>query len=165
MLVKKIKVQALMWVWKLNCQMLSGDVWPAGMFFSHRQLATSCGGRGAMHADTIARCMVFPPTHWCCWLPGSACNVSWSSAAWLGCVSEDARLSTFPSPESLQELPRWAKIATTYWIPQNWGKNYKCKWVQIFSTWFSFLPSVWCLMKTTLLDHNGRSEPSAVQIR
>jgi hypothetical protein len=30
----------------------------------------SCGGPGAMHADTVARCTVFPPTHWCSWLPG-----------------------------------------------------------------------------------------------
>jgi hypothetical protein len=25
----------------------------------------SCGGPGAMHADTVARCMVYPPIHWC----------------------------------------------------------------------------------------------------
>ena len=30
--------------------------------------------------------------------------VSRTSAAWLGCVSEDARLSTLASPESVQEL-------------------------------------------------------------
>ena len=29
-----------------------------------------CGEPGAEHADTIARCVVFPPTHWCGWLPG-----------------------------------------------------------------------------------------------
>jgi hypothetical protein len=23
-----------------------------------------------MHADEVARCTVFPPTHWCGWLPG-----------------------------------------------------------------------------------------------
>uniref|UniRef100_A0A674E0G6 Eukaryotic translation initiation factor 4Ba n=1 Tax=Salmo trutta TaxID=8032 RepID=A0A674E0G6_SALTR len=28
-----------------------------------------CGGPGAVHADTVARCTVFPPTHWCSWLP------------------------------------------------------------------------------------------------
>ena len=30
----------------------------------------SCGGPGAVHNDTVARCMVFPPTHWCGWLLG-----------------------------------------------------------------------------------------------
>ena len=30
----------------------------------------SCGGPGAVHADMVARCTVFPPTHWCGWLPG-----------------------------------------------------------------------------------------------
>jgi hypothetical protein len=25
--------------------------------------SNSCGGPGAMHADTLARCTVFPPTH------------------------------------------------------------------------------------------------------
>ena len=30
----------------------------------------SCGGPVAVHADMVARCTVFPPTHWCGWLPG-----------------------------------------------------------------------------------------------
>ena len=30
----------------------------------------SCGGPGAVRANQVARCMVFPPTHWCGWLPG-----------------------------------------------------------------------------------------------
>jgi hypothetical protein len=30
----------------------------------------SCGGPGTMHTDTVARCTVFPPTHWCGWLLG-----------------------------------------------------------------------------------------------
>ncbi|MEX5606363.1 hypothetical protein, partial [Pseudomonas syringae] len=38
--------------------------------------------------------------------------VSRSSAAWLGCVSEDARLSTFTS---VQELQRCDKTVTTNW--------------------------------------------------
>ena len=63
-----------------------------------------CGGLGAVHADQVARCMVFPPTHWCGWLPGWMCIVSRSSAAWLGCVSEDAWLLTFASSESVREL-------------------------------------------------------------
>jgi hypothetical protein len=54
----------------------------------------SCGGPGAVQADQVARCTVFPPTHWCGWLDGWSwiCVVSSSSAAWLGCVSEEARL-------------------------------------------------------------------------
>jgi hypothetical protein len=66
----------------------------------------SCGGPGTVHADQVARCTVFPPTHWCGWLPGWMCVVSRSSAARLGCVSEDAWLSTFASPESVRELQR-----------------------------------------------------------
>ena len=50
----------------------------------------SCGGPGAVHADQVARCTVFPPTHWCGWLLGWMRTVLRSSAAWLGCVSEDA---------------------------------------------------------------------------
>ena len=30
----------------------------------------SCGGPGAVHADQVARCTVFPSAHWCGWLPG-----------------------------------------------------------------------------------------------
>ena len=30
----------------------------------------SCGGPGKVHTDTVARCTVFSPTHWCGWLPG-----------------------------------------------------------------------------------------------
>ena len=61
----------------------------------------SCGGLGAVHADQVARCTVFLPTHW---LPGWMIAVLRSSAAWLGCVSEDAWLSTFVSPEPVREL-------------------------------------------------------------
>ena len=43
--------------------------------------SNSCGGPGAMHDDTVARCTLFPPTHWCDWLPGSAGIVSRSIAA------------------------------------------------------------------------------------
>uniref|UniRef100_A0A8C8JMJ9 GTP binding protein overexpressed in skeletal muscle n=1 Tax=Oncorhynchus tshawytscha TaxID=74940 RepID=A0A8C8JMJ9_ONCTS len=38
----------------------------------------------------VARCTMFPPTHWCGWRPGWMRAVLRSSAAWLGCVSEDA---------------------------------------------------------------------------
>uniref|UniRef100_A0A8C7GJN9 Engulfment and cell motility 1 n=1 Tax=Oncorhynchus kisutch TaxID=8019 RepID=A0A8C7GJN9_ONCKI len=39
-------------------------VWSAGISLSHLAL-----GPGAVHADQVARCTVFPPTHWCRWLP------------------------------------------------------------------------------------------------
>jgi hypothetical protein len=81
----------------------------------------SCVGPGAVHADQVARCTVFPPTHWCGWLPGWMCIVSRSSAAWLGCVSEDTWLSTFASTESVRELHRWDKTVTTNWIPRKKG--------------------------------------------
>ena len=61
--------------------------------------ATPVAGRAQCALTKVARCTVFPPTHWCSWLPGWMCAVLRSSAAWLGCVSEDARLSTFVSPE------------------------------------------------------------------
>jgi hypothetical protein len=64
----------------------------------------SCGGPGTVHTDQVARCTVFPPTHWCGWLPGWMHAVLRSSAAWLGCVSKDAWLSTFVSPEPIREL-------------------------------------------------------------
>ena len=38
----------------------------------------------------VARCTVFPPAHWCGWLPGWMRAVLRSSTAWLGSVSEDA---------------------------------------------------------------------------
>ena len=41
---------------------------------------------------------------WCGWLPGWMHAVLRSSAAWLGCVSEDAWLSTFVSPKPVREL-------------------------------------------------------------
>ena len=51
-----------------------------------RQGCDSCGGPGAVHADTVARCTVFPPTPCWGWLPDQVGVVSRSSAAWLGCV-------------------------------------------------------------------------------
>ena len=82
----------------------------------------SCGRPGAVHADQVARCTVFPLTHWCGWLPG------WMRA-WLGCVSEDAWLSTFVSPEPVRELQRWDKTVTT----NNWTeKGVKNKY---FTVW------------------------------
>ena len=52
----------------------------------------------------VARCTVFPPTHWWGWLPGWMRAVLRSSAAWVGCVSKDAWLPTFVSPEPVREL-------------------------------------------------------------
>ena len=63
----------------------------------------SCGGPGAEHTNQVARGTGFPLTHWYSWLLGWMRSVLRSSAAWLGCVSEDA-LSTFVSPEPVQEL-------------------------------------------------------------
>ena len=65
------------------------------------RFSNTCGGPGAMHADTVER----------------------SSTAWLGCVSEDARLSTFASLEFVRELQRRDKTVTTNWIPLNWGEK------------------------------------------
>ena len=66
----------------------------------------SCGGPGAVHAEQVARCTVFPPTHWCGWLPSWMGIVLRSSAARFGCVLEDAWLSTLTSLESVRELQR-----------------------------------------------------------
>jgi hypothetical protein len=48
----------------------------------------SRGRPGAVRANQ--GCQVFPPAHWCGWLPGWMRAVLRSSAAWLGCVSEEA---------------------------------------------------------------------------
>ena len=60
----------------------------------------SCGGPGAVHADTIARCTVFPPTHWCGWLQGWMRAVLRSSAAgWVVYRrTDDFQPSSLPSP-------------------------------------------------------------------
>ena len=73
----------------------------------------------AGHADTVARCTVFPLKHWYGWFLGKV-----GSVAWLGCVSECAWLSTFTSLESERELQRWDKTLTTNWIPWNWCKSF-----------------------------------------
>ena len=66
----------------------------------------SCGGLGAVHADQVARCTAFPLTHWCGWLPGldARCVKKHCGLVVFGCVSEDAWLSTFVSPEPVWEL-------------------------------------------------------------
>jgi hypothetical protein len=69
-----------------------GRVGPAGVSLSHRVLATCLVGPGAAYTDQVTRCTVFP-------LPGRMCIVSRSCEARLGCVSGDAWLSTFASPE------------------------------------------------------------------
>jgi hypothetical protein len=64
----------------------------------------SRGGPGAVRTNQVARCTVFPLTHWCSWLPDWMHAVLRSSVAWFGCVLEDAWLSTFVSPEPIREL-------------------------------------------------------------
>ena len=44
--------------------------------------------KASFFKQKFARCTVFPPTHWCVWLPGWMRAVLRSSAAWLGCISE-----------------------------------------------------------------------------
>ena len=56
----------------------------------------SSGGLGAVRADQVARCTVFPLTHWCGWLLGWMCVVSRSSEVGLcfgGRMALDLRLS------------------------------------------------------------------------
>ena len=79
-------------------------VWPVGISLSHCALATPVAGQAQCTLTKVARCTVFPPTHWCGWLPGWIRTVLRSSAAWLGCVSEGALLSAFVSPEPVREL-------------------------------------------------------------
>ena len=45
-------------------------VWPAGISLSHRALATPVAGQVQCALTKVARCTVFPPTHWCGWLSG-----------------------------------------------------------------------------------------------
>jgi hypothetical protein len=66
----------------------------------------SCGGPGTVHADQVARTRLLGVSSDTLvrLASGWMCAVLRSSAAWLGCVSEDAWLSTFVSPEPVQEL-------------------------------------------------------------
>ena len=67
----------------------------------------SCDGPGAMHAGMVARCTVFPPTHWCGWLPGK--QALCQEAVWLGWVvfrrKHSSRALPLPSPYGRGELP------------------------------------------------------------
>jgi hypothetical protein len=58
----------------------------------------SCGGPGA--ATKVARCTVYPPTHWCGWLPGWMRAVLRSSmAGWVVYWrTHDFQPSSLPSP-------------------------------------------------------------------
>ena len=98
-----------------------GGFGPAEMFLSHRALATPVAGRAQC---TLTRS------------PGVQCflrhigvagfrvkRALCQEAVRLCCVSEDARLSTFASPESVRELQRCDKTVTTNWIPGNWGER------------------------------------------
>jgi hypothetical protein len=75
-------------------------VWPVGISLSHRAPVTPVAGRAQCTLTKVARCTVFPPANWCGWLPGWMRAVLRSSAAWLGCVSEEHgfRPSSVPSP-------------------------------------------------------------------
>ena len=42
-----------------------GRGWPVGMSLSHRAPATPVAGRAQCTLTKVARCTVFPPTHWC----------------------------------------------------------------------------------------------------
>jgi sarcosine oxidase gamma subunit len=80
-----------------------GRVWLVGISLSHRALATLVAGQ--------AQCTLTRSLGVRCFLRhiGAAgfrvgCALLRSSAAWLGCVSEGAWLSTFVSPEPVREL-------------------------------------------------------------
>ena len=42
-----------------------GGVWPGRDVLVPSRSSDSSGRPGAVHADTVARCTAFPPTHWC----------------------------------------------------------------------------------------------------
>ena len=48
---------------------------PGGISLSHRAPATPVAGRARCALTKVARCTVFPLTHWCGWLPGWRCAV------------------------------------------------------------------------------------------
>ena len=58
-----------------------GSVWTVGISLSHRAPVTPVAGRAQCTLTKVARCTVFPPTHWCGWLPGWMHAVLRSSAA------------------------------------------------------------------------------------
>jgi hypothetical protein len=71
--------------------------------------------------------MVFP-TDTLMWLAsGLSEHCVKNQCGLAACLSEDARLSTFSSPMSVQELQRWDNTVSTNWIPQNWGERKKGK--------------------------------------
>ena len=73
-----------------------GRAWPVGISLTHRAPATPVAGRGQCTLTKVARCTVFPPTHWCGWLPVWMRAVLRSSAAWLcigGLITFNLRLS------------------------------------------------------------------------
>ena len=47
-----------------------GRAWPVGISLTHRTPATPVAGRAQCTLTKVARWTVFPPTHWCGWLPG-----------------------------------------------------------------------------------------------
>jgi hypothetical protein len=81
--------------------------WSAGISFSHRALATPCGGPGT-------------DTRW----QLKHIHTRQSPPAWLGHVLQDAWLSTFASPEFVQKLQWWDKTVTTNWISRKRGEKH-----------------------------------------
>ena len=54
----------------LSVVQISGGFGPAGMSLSHHALATPVADRAQCTLTPSPGVTVFPPTHWCGWLPG-----------------------------------------------------------------------------------------------
>ena len=78
-------------------------VWPVGKSLSHRAPATPVAGQAQCVLTKVARCMVFPLTHWC-GLVGLCIG---------GRMTFNLRLSR----------ARMGVVAKNNWIPQNWGEK------------------------------------------
>ena len=74
-----------------------------------------------MHADTVARCTVFPPTHWCGGfrVKQALCQ----EAVRLGGSCFGGRMALDLSLSRVWELQRWDKTVTTNLISHNWGEK------------------------------------------
>ena len=89
-----------------------GTVWPVGI---------SVAGWAQCALTKVARCTVFPPTHWCGWLPGWRRAVLRSSVVGLcfrGRMAFDLCLS-----RARKGVVAMRQDSSNNWIPRNWGEK------------------------------------------
>jgi hypothetical protein len=88
------------------------------MSLSHRALVTPCGGQVVPAVRRLLRHIGAAGFR----VKRTACQEAVRLGG--GRVLEEAWLSTFVFPESVQELQRWDKTFTTIWISRKGGKTW-----------------------------------------